>query len=80
MKSLVKEFNYYLKNQDNLAKKYKGKFIVIKADQVIGVYDTDNQAIKETMKEHKLGTFLVHLAEAGEDNVTKTIHSRRLLI
>ena len=79
MKPLVKEFHYYLKNQDTLAKQYKSKFIVIKANQVIGVYDNENQAIIKTMEEHELGTFLVHLAEAGEENVSKTFHSRILL-
>jgi len=36
---LEKEFKYYLDNQQDLVKKYNGKFIVIVEDKVIGAYD-----------------------------------------
>ena len=76
MKSLEAEFKYYLDNQDTLVRQHKGKFVVIKDKQVIGIYSTEKEALQETMKEHELGTFLVHLAEAGEENTSQTFHSR----
>ena len=73
---LEKEFQYYLDNQDELVKKHNGKFVVIKDRVVIGVYDTELEAIKETSKKHKLGTFLVQKCEPGSESYTQTFHSR----
>jgi hypothetical protein len=73
---LEKEFEYYIKHQEELVKKHSGKFIVIKDQNVIGVYDSDLEAISETTKEHEIGSFLVHKCEPGEQNYTATFHSR----
>lgn len=74
--SLEKEFKYYLKNQNTLVKNYKGKFIVIKDCQVIGAYKSDLEAIEETSKKHKPGTFLVQKCTPGDKEYTRTFHSR----
>lgn len=73
---LKNEFNYYLKNQKELADKYRGKFLVIKGQQVIGVFDSELTAINETTKKEKLGTFLVQKCEHGDESITQTFHSR----
>jgi hypothetical protein len=73
---LDKEFDYYIKNQEELVKQYQGKYIVIKDEKVIGSFDKQIMAIRETMKTHKIGTFLVQLCESGEENYTKTFTSR----
>lgn len=75
-KKLEKEFKYYLEHQDELVKKYKGKYIVIKNCEVIGSYDNEIEAITETSKDHKLGTFLVQKCEPGSESYTQTYHSR----
>lgn len=75
-KKLEKEFQYYLDNQKELVKRYKGKFIVIKNSQVLGAFDTELEAIQETQKKHPLGTFLVQRCEAGKESYTQTYHSR----
>jgi hypothetical protein len=74
--SLKEEFEHYLSNQDDLVSRYNGKVIVIKDKNVIGVYDTQIEAINETQKSHKLGTFLVQKVEPGESAYTQTFHSR----
>ena len=38
-KYLVKEFDYYLENKDELFKQYPHKFVIIKNLKVIGIYD-----------------------------------------
>ena len=73
---LEKEFEYYLENQAELVKQYDGKFIVIKGGEVIGSYDDELEAIEETSKEHKQGTFLVQKCTAGSEGYTQTFHSR----
>jgi len=80
VENLEKQFEYYLTNQDEIATKYPGKFIVIKNCSVIGVYDSEFEAINETTKKHELGTFLVQKSETGTNNYTQTYHSRVALL
>ncbi len=76
--ALKNEFEYYLKNQDELVKKYNGRFIVIKDSEVIGDYDNELEAINTTMKNHELGTFLVQKCEPGSESYSQNFHSRVL--
>ena len=39
--ALKEEFDFYLANQDAMVERYDGKVIVIKAREVIGVYDSE---------------------------------------
>jgi len=73
---LEKEFNYYLERQEELFKKYIGKFIVIKNREVIGVFDSELEAIEKTAEKYELGTFLVQKCEPGSESYTETYHSR----
>jgi hypothetical protein len=75
---LEKEFKYYLENQDELVKNYNGKFIAIKDCKVIGVYDSEMDAVKQTSKDHELGTFLIQKCEPGSESYTQTYHSRAI--
>lgn len=75
-KPLQEEFEYYLANQSELVDKYNGKFIVIVGHDVEGPYNSEVEAIEETTKKHKLGTFLVQKCEPGEEGYTQTFHSR----
>ena len=74
--SLEKEFDYYVKNQAELAKKYNGKYIVIKNQKVIGVFESEIEAVEKTSADHELGTFLVQKCEPGKESYTQTYHSR----
>ncbi|MEE8483150.1 MAG: DUF5678 domain-containing protein [Nitrospinota bacterium] len=75
-KILEKEFKYYIAHQDELVAKYKGKYIVIKGESVIGSYDDEIKALEQTSKNHELGTFLVQKCEPGKENYTQSFHSR----
>lgn len=76
MSDLKKEFNYYLTHQKELIGKYKGRFIVIKGEEIIGDYKSELEAVEETSKQYELGTFLVQKCEPGSDDYTYTFHSR----
>lgn len=75
---LKKEFDFFLKHQKKFVEKYKGKFIVIKNQDVLGVYDTEIEAVEEASKKEKMGTFLVQKCEPGESSFTQSFHSRVL--
>ncbi|HZE60921.1 MAG TPA: DUF5678 domain-containing protein [Burkholderiales bacterium] len=73
---LKKEFAYFLANQKEMVEKYNGKVVVIKDEKVIGVFETEAEAVSKTQKDHKLGTFLVQKVEPGTSGYTQTFHSR----
>lgn len=74
---LDEEFKYYLSHQDDLVKKYNGRYIVIKEQTVIGDYSSFDEAIKNTLSQgHELGSFLIQECSEGEDAYTQTFHSR----
>lgn len=76
---LEKEFKFYLNNQKELLKKYSGKIIVIKGEEIIGVFNSEVDALLETKKEHELGTFLIQKCSPGNIDITETYHSRVLI-
>lgn len=68
---LEREFEFYLKNQNELVKKYNGRVVVIKEDDVIGVFDSEIDAIVETVKIHEMGSFLVQKCSEGDKDYPK---------
>jgi len=76
MSNLKKEFDFYLANQEMLVGKYKGKYIGIKDQEVVGVFDSEFEAVKSLSLKYELGTFLVQKCEPGTDSYTLTYHSR----
>lgn len=73
---LEKEFTYYINHQSELVKKYKGKFIVIIGNKILGNYNTFEQALIESEKLYPIGSFLIQECFEGEENYTQTFHSR----
>ena len=73
---LEKEFEFYLENQSELVEKYGGKVIVIRNYEVIGVFDSELEAVDQTEKKHELGTFLVQRCVPGTENYSYSFHSR----
>jgi hypothetical protein len=72
---LEREFRYYLAHQDELVRQYSGKVLAIKGQKVIGVFDSEAEAVHTTAKAHELGTFIVQRCEPGRDAYTRTFHS-----
>lgn len=73
---LKTEFQYFLDNQEKLVNLYKGKYIVIVGQKVVGSYNTMEEAYFESQNDYKLGEFLIQLCESGEEVYTQTFHSR----
>ncbi len=73
---LKKEFQYYLDNQEELVKKHLAKFLVIKEQEVVAVYDTKQEAYDEATSKYELGTFLIQHCLPGSLSHTQTFHSQ----
>jgi hypothetical protein len=69
---LDKEFQYYLDNQNELLKKYKGRFVVIIGDKVVGDYETLDDAYFNSIKQYEAGTFLIQKCTDGDKDYTAT--------
>ena len=71
---LENEFRYYIENQAQLSAQYEGKALVIKDQQVIGVHDSEGEALTKTVVDHELGSFLI--CSSDPNSVINTFHSR----
>ena len=76
---LKKEFDYFIANQTELVGKYNGKFIVIKDQQVVGVFDSEQEAYSEASGKFELGTFLIQEVKPGSEVYSQTFHSRVII-
>ena len=73
---LEQEFRYYIQNQAKLSAEFDGKVLVIKNQKVIGVYDSKGEALKKTVVDHELGSFLIQACSSDPNSVVNTFHSR----
>lgn len=74
--SLDRAFEFYLENQSELVEKFDGKFIVIKDDEIVGVYDNEIDAVTASTTKYPKGSFLVQHVTQGNDEYTEVFHSR----
>lgn len=73
---IEEEYKYYKEHQDELVNLYNDKYITIKDNAVIGVYNSDIEAYKESIKLNPLGTFIIMHCIPGIESYTQTFHSR----
>ena len=66
---LQEEVDHFLANQENVARKYAGKHVIVKGQRVIGVCETMDEAIEKGLEE-TTGDFLVRHVDELEDPVT----------
>lgn len=76
MADLKKEFSYFLSHQEELAKEYKGKVLVIVGENVVGAYDTALEAYESVKEAYEAGSYLIQECNDGKDAYTQTFHSR----
>ena len=73
---LQKQLEYFKSHQGELVREHKGKFLVIKDQEVQGVYNTEMEAYTDAKKRFELGTFLIQRCLSGQESYTQTFHSR----
>ena len=73
--TLESEFDYYLAHKEELVKKYSGRVIALKDGEVLGVYDSELDALTALQNAHELGTFLIQRVLEGDAAVTQTFYS-----
>jgi hypothetical protein len=68
------ELDFFIKHQEALVRKYKGKILVIVKKKVVGVYKDALQAYLEAQKKYPVGTFMIQPCQPGESAYTVTIN------
>jgi len=53
------DFNYFLENMNDFYRSYGQKFVVVKNQGILGVYENFNNALESTLKTEEMGTFLI---------------------
>lgn len=70
-----KELQYFIDNQDELVREYGGRTLVIRDQQVTGVYDSPFAAYLDAQSKYDPGTYMIQKCEPGEDAYTVTLSS-----
>ena len=79
MKDYMHEaFDYFLEHHGELVDRYNGKVVAIKEGRVLGAYDTEHEAVVETMKNEPIETFIVQRVTPGEE--AYTVHVNALVV
>jgi len=73
---LEREYSFFEKNFDELKKIYLNKFIAIIGEKVEGAYPSQMEALAETLKTHKLGTFLIQEVSENRPDIIHRFTSR----
>ena len=69
------ELAYFIANQSNLVRDYDGKVLILRGNEVVGVFNTALEAQLEAQKQFPLGTFMIQPCAPGPEAYTVTIHS-----
>ena len=75
---LKEDFDYYIKNHQEIIKKYLNKYIVIMNKQIVDSYDTFEEAVAESSKKYELGTFIIQKCNEDLNESKQVFHSRVL--
>ena len=69
------DYQWFLENYDSLFKKYGKSFLVIRNKEILGVYSSYAEGVKEACKRAELGTFIVQECNGDESGYTNYISS-----
>ena len=67
---LETERNYFDKHREDLLRQYPGKFVVIKEEQLLGSYDTIQDALGAGARELGMVSFLVKRTDELPEDVS----------
>lgn len=62
MKSLDRNYQYFLNNRDNIVREYYGRFVIIHEEKVVSNHDSELKAYLEGKEEFGLGNFIIQYA------------------
>ncbi|MGD0266789.1 MAG: DUF5678 domain-containing protein [Candidatus Methylomirabilota bacterium] len=73
---LEREFRYYKTHEQEFVTSYKGKFIAIVGEELVGVFDDELKAYTEMKQKYGLGKFLLQHCLPDKNQRIQRYHSR----
>jgi hypothetical protein len=73
-----RELQFFIANQRRLLAEHKGKTLVLRGEEVVGVYKDALEAYLEAVAKYEPGTFMIQPCVAGAGAYTATITSHNL--
>lgn len=74
-----KEYLWFEAHEEELLRRYFGRYIVIKGEEVIGDYGSRKLARQQTLKHHRPGTFIIHLCAEKDQRRAPRLNGRQLI-
>jgi hypothetical protein len=74
--TLDRELEFFKQNQESLVEEHHDQVLVIKDQELVGVYDNKLEAYQSASENFEPGSFLIQEAVSGEEAYTQTFHSR----
>lgn len=78
MENLQNEYDFYVEHRSELLEKYSGKVLAIKDQDVIGVYESELEALEKTSENFQIGTFLIQVCDPTEGSMNHVFQSRAI--
>ncbi|MHC4200757.1 MAG: hypothetical protein ACYSU0_12260 [Planctomycetota bacterium] len=72
---LQDELDFFIANQDELVRKHRGKVLVLRNREVVGVFDTPLAAYLDAQTRYEPGTYAIQKCAPGAEAYTVTIAS-----
>ena len=63
---LIRQFNFYIANQENLVPQYNGRTLLIHDECVVGNFDNKSDAYEFGMERFEPGSFLIINCSPGD--------------
>ena len=73
------DFNFFLEHYNEFYRIYGHKFIAIRKQEILGIYDDAASAIHTTSETYPLGTFIVQECNGEESGYTNYISSWQIV-
>ena len=66
------ELAFFITNQNELVSKFNGKTLLIRGDELVGVFNTALEAYLDAQKRFEPGTFMIQQCAPGPEAYTVT--------
>ena len=70
MSTLEEQLDYFIANQDELVRKHRGKVLVLRDREVVGVFNTALEAYLDAEARYEAGTYAIQECVAGPEAYT----------
>jgi hypothetical protein len=69
------ELEFFIANQDDLVKRFRGTVLVIRGNEVVGAYGTPIEAYLAAQERFPAGTYMLQPCQPGPSAYTVTINA-----